>query len=95
MLRATNMLKHIYVTFYELFSIQIFVPYIYPIKRAASFEAGWPASKPAGGCESGLNIYERSTHQTTVPLSKIYSFIVRTACSYIIKSASYGSKHRS
>ena len=27
------------------------------MKTAACFEAGWPALKPAGGCESGLNIY--------------------------------------
>ena len=38
--------------------VQDFVPYIYSVKRLASFETGPPAaSKLARCCKSGLNIY--------------------------------------
>ena len=39
---------HIFLTFKTNRQLQ---------SRLAGFEANWPASKPAGGCESGLNIY--------------------------------------
>ena len=41
-------------------SVSIFIPYIYPIKRLASFETGRLATKPAGWLRNCLEIANRA-----------------------------------
>ena len=42
------------------------------MKTAARLEAGWPALKPAGGCELGLNIYIQAYLTNRVTVVKQY-----------------------